>query len=90
MWYTELFDSADVHRVVGIGLAMMKGARMAKRKKIKTQPNPFSIAGFWPQMQAYDVRDDALSRWQVFEQVAHLEEEHHKDGEPKFEVGNYR
>ena len=51
------------------------------------QPNPFSIAGFWPEMQAYDVRDDALSRWQVFEQVAHLEEENHEDGEPKFEIG---
>ena len=43
-------------------------------------------------MQAYDVRDDALSYmscWQVFQQIAHLEEEHHEDGEPKCEDATY-
>ena len=69
-----------------------RGGEKEEDENCHGQANPFPIAGFGPEMQAYDVRDDALSYlspWQVFQQIAHLEEEYHEDGEPKCEVGSY-
>ena len=51
------------------------------------QPNLFSMMkAFWPEMEAQEIRDDMIihvGEFQVFQQIAHLEDEYQEVGEPQ-------
>ena len=62
------------------------GGKEEEGENCHGQPNLFSVAAFRPEMQAHEVRDDALiymSPWQVFQPLTHLEAEYREAGEPK-------
>ena len=70
----------------------MVHGRLEEDENCHGQCNPFSIAASWPEIQGHEVKDSTpkyMSRWQVFEQIAHLEEEYQEVGEPQSYEDNY-